>query len=114
MLLWCENCGAVHNGEPGDRCPACGEKKSRSPRENDPCFLCEKQILWAEMLEETLRNNEIPVIFKKKLGIGLALKVGPMMERVRIYVPYARLRDAEELLDQLFSEAGEPVDADGE
>ena len=64
------------------------------------------------MLEETLKNNGIPVIFKKKLGIGLALKVGPMMERVRIYVPYSRLAEAEDLVDQLFSAGDEAIEDD--
>ena len=113
MQLYCENCGAVYDGS---LCPACGAKDGRSPRENDPCFLCEKQILWADMLKETLENNGIPVIYKKKLGIGLALEVGLMMERVRVYVPFARLREAEDLLDQFFSETDGDAEApeDGE
>ena len=102
-MRFCEACSLAFDGV---RCPVCG-KAGRDPLPNDPCFLCEKQIMWAEMLKEALENNGIPVLFKKKLGIGLALKVGPMAESVKIYAPYARLTEAQSIADELFAASGE-------
>ncbi|HPY63295.1 MAG TPA: hypothetical protein PL100_01785 [Bacillota bacterium] len=98
-LLYCESCQLVFEG---DRCPACGCKRVREPLPNDPCFLCEKQLMWAEMLAEALKNNAIPVILKKRMGMGMALSVGPMAEHCKIYVPFARLDDSLEICEELF------------
>jgi len=57
-------------------------------------FSVEKQLMWAEMLAEALKNNGIPVILKKRMGMGMALSVGPMAEHCIIYVPFARLDDS--------------------
>ena len=56
--LYCENCQLVFEG---DRCPSCGRNRVREPLPNDPCFICEKQIMWGEMLAEALKNNGIDV-----------------------------------------------------
>jgi len=117
MLLYCENCQVLFEG---GRCPVCGSRKVREPFPNDACFLCEKQIAWGEMLKEVLENNGIPVFFKKRLGIGLALKVGPMMESVRIYVPYSCLQEARDIEAGLFAGdaagigGGDPEDEESE
>lgn len=63
--------------------------------------------MWGEMLEEALKNNGIPVFIKKRLGIGMALKVGPMMEYIRLYVPFSRWNDAERIEKELFAADGE-------
>lgn len=73
------------------------------PLPNDMCFLTEKELLWSDMLEDVLKQNNIPVFTKKMLGIGMALKVGPMCERVRIYVPYSYLQEAQMIIESLFS-----------
>lgn len=36
------------------------------------------------------------------LVIGMALKVGPMCERVKIYVPYSYLQEAQIIVESLF------------
>lgn len=38
----------------------------------------------------------------------MALKVGPILERVKLYVPFSRLQDAERIEVELFSE-GESI-----
>lgn len=98
--MYCEKCniafGATH-------CPICGSKNIRPPRSDDLCFLTEKEMIWAEMLEDILKQNNIPCLTKKALGIGMALKVGPMLERVKFYVPYFYLPEAEIIVESLFS-----------
>lgn len=98
--MYCEKCGLIFEE---NRCPACGNQNVRPPMPGDLCFLTEREALWAEMLEDVLKQNDIPCLTKNVLGAGLALKVGPMWERVRFYVPYSRLQNAKTLVDQLFS-----------
>jgi len=62
------------------------------------------------MLENVLKNNGIPVIVEKRLGAGMALKVGQMLEWVRVYVPFSRLQEAAEIEKELFSQ----TDGEGE
>ena len=100
-MLYCEKCQIAFDII---CCPVCGGEKARQPRSSDPCFLVEKEILWGELLEEALKNNGIPVLVKKRMGIGMALKVGPLLERVQIYVPFSRLEDSKDIVHDLFSE----------
>ena len=111
MLLYCENCRQIVE-EPV--CPFCGEKKVREPLPNDPCFLCEKQIVWGEMLEDALKEAGIPVLAKNRMGAGMAIKVGLMLERVRLYVPFARYEEAVKIADDLFAEADSEPDKEME
>jgi len=60
--------------------------------------------MWGEMLAEALKNNGIPVFLKKRMGIGMALKVGPMMERVKVYVPFSFLQESKKIVEELFPE----------
>ena len=65
--------------------------------------LTEKEMLWAGMLEDVLKQNDIPFFTKQILGAGLALKIGPMSERCRFYVPYSHFQEADELVESLFA-----------
>ena len=65
-------------------------------------FLTEKDRMWAEMLEEVLRNHEIPCNAVPVHGAGLTVRTG-MPEQFRIYVPESMKNQAEELLEELFS-----------
>lgn len=98
--MYCEKCGIIFEGK---RCPVCGDQNVRPPIPRDLCFLTEQETMWAEMLEDVLKQNDIPCLTKNVLGAGLALKVGPMSERVRFYVPYLHLQNAKAIVDELFS-----------
>lgn len=98
--MYCEKCGICFET---NCCPACGSKNVRTPQPDDMCFLTEKELLWSEMLEDILRQNHVPFLTKKALGIGMALKVGLMRERVRFYVPYSHLQEAQMIIESLFS-----------
>lgn len=67
------------------------------------CFLTEKDLLWGGMLADVLKQNKIPFLTKARLGAGMALKVGPAMERVLFYVPCSHLEQAKRLVDALFA-----------
>ena len=98
--MYCERCGILFEG---NRCPVCGNQNVRPPKPCDLCFLTEQETMWAEMLEDVLKQNGIPCLTKNVLGAGLALKVGPMLERVRFYIPYFHLQNAKDIVDELFS-----------
>ena len=105
MSLYCDNCYITFEGK---RCPVCGKKSDRGPLPDDPCFLTEKESLWAGMLEDVLGQNGVPFYAKKTLGAALALKVGPLSERSVFYVPFRFLEKAQSLVEELF--AAQPVD----
>lgn len=106
MLLYCEKCQIAFESV---RCPICKSGTLREPRSNDPCFLCEKPIMWAEMLKSVLQDNDIPVIFKNKLGAGLAIKVGYLNECAKVYVPFSCLGEAKGILNAFFGDIEEVV-----
>jgi len=82
-----------------------GQKRSECQNPNDLCLLCEKQIIWGRMLEELLKKKGIPAFLDETLGAGLALKVGPMKERVRVYVPYFGLQKSIKINNEYFPES---------
>ncbi len=98
--MYCERCSRIYSGV---NCPQCGSSAGRAPSSSDLCFLIEKASMWAQMLEDILIDNAIPYITKNRMGIGLALKVGPSLERVRFFVPYEYLTAAADITAVLFS-----------
>lgn len=64
-------------------------------------LLTEKEAMWAEMLAEVLRDNEIPCTSLPVLGAGFSMRTGTP-ERLRIFVPEDRLDAARELTEELF------------
>ena len=109
-MLYCEKCRAAV-GEEEKTCPVCGGKKLRPIREDDPCFLIEKDQIWSEVVEDSLRGAGIPFLMKGRMGAGLAINVGPMFEKNRYYVNFSDLDRAKEIMDGVFGE-GEEVEED--
>lgn len=108
--MYCEKCMTVYEG---DSCPSCGKNKGREVKPDDVCFLTEQDFISSGILEDVLKQNGIPHLRKNVMGAGVAIKVGPMLERSRFYVPYPRLQEAAEVVEELFSPAdGEPAEQD--
>jgi hypothetical protein len=80
----------------------------REVRPDDLCFLTEKEYIWAEMLADVLTQQNIRFMQKSVMGAGLALKVGPILDRIRFFVLQKDLAEAEEIVAGLFP------DTDGE
>ena len=99
-MMYCETCN--HLAE-GDRCPVCGSRNLREPKEKDPCFLTEQDFVSSGILEDVLKQNGIPFLRKNVLGAGVAIKVGPMLDRGRFYVAFDLLPKARELTEDLFA-----------
>ena len=102
--MYCEKCNRIMEG---DRCPVCKSRKIREPEANDPCYLTEQDYISSGILEDMLKQNDIPYLKKDVMGAGMAIKVGPMLERSRFYVPYEHLSNAQAILEYLFSAAEE-------
>lgn len=98
--MYCPNCYILANGT---HCPVCGSKKLRVPNQDDYCFLVEKELIWATVLEDLLKDNGLPFVIRNTLGAGLAAKIGPALERKRFFVPFQHYTRAKELEMEFFS-----------
>ena len=99
--MYCEKCCRIIEA---DRCPVCKSKRVREPEAKDPCFLTEQDYLSSGILEDLLKQNGIPYLKKDVMGAGLAIKVGPMLERSRFYVPFEQLESARAVTEEVFPE----------
>lgn len=97
----CPRCQSLSEGV---ACARCGYGPLQVPEADSLCFLTKQPALWSEMLEDVLRQNDIPVFTQNDLGAGLTSKIGSIMERVSFYVPFSRFSEAEDLVKTLFSD----------
>jgi hypothetical protein len=102
-MNYCENCMLL-TGE--DVCPRCRRKKLRPPKDDDFCFLADKEMIWGGMLADVLKQKGIPYYERSVLGAGLATETGFALERYRYYVPFSQLSEAREIVEELFGEEG--------
>ena len=90
----------------------------REPGPDDLCYLSEEGYVSSGILEDVLKQNGIPYLTKGVLGAGITMRIGPMLERCRFYVPWPRLEEAQAIREEIFSavpDGGEaPEEADGE
>ena len=99
-MMYCEKCNRIIEE---DRCPVCKSRKIREPEAKDPCYLTEQDYLTSGILEDLLKQNNIPYLKKDVMGAGLAIKVGPMLERSRFYVSFEQLNSATAIMEDLVS-----------
>lgn len=101
--MYCDRCRTVFSAS---SCPICGNENGREPDARDVCFLAEKDHIWSGMLEDVLKQHHIPVMTQSNIGAGMALKTGPLFERIRFYVPFSCLQEATAIVNELFSADG--------
>lgn len=70
--------------------------------ENDYVLLTEKEAMWAEMLMQALKDNDIPCTGIPVHGAGMVIRTG-IQECFKIYVPCSDLPKARDLVHELFS-----------
>ena len=111
--MYCEKCCRIIEG---DRCPVCRSRRVREEKPGDICLLTELDYVSSGILEDVLKQDGIPFLKKEVMGAGLAIKVGPMLDRSRFYVPYDTLESARSVADDLLSglEEGEAQAAEEE
>ena len=93
-----------------ERCPVCGSRKIRTPEATDPCFLTEQDFVSSGILEDVLQQKGIPFLKKNVMGAGMAIRVGPMLDRSRFYVPFEHMQKALPLLEDLFAVPAEEAE----
>ena len=101
MIYFCEKCFMASEEK---QCHCCGRTNLRGVQQDDMCFVCEKPIIWGEMLVNALKDNGVPVNFTKRLGIGAAMKIGPTLDTIKIYVPYYYLEKSVHIVKSMFSD----------
>ena len=101
-MMYCEKCKSLFTSS---HCPNCNGKAVRDPGSNDLCFLTEQQQPWSEMLKDVLEQNCIPSFTQNVLGAGMVMKVGPILERIKFYVPFSHFEKAKQIVEELFSDA---------
>lgn len=99
-MIYCEKCKRVLEG--GRRCPSCGSRRLRDLLPEDLCYLTETDPMFGGMLKDLLEQNGFTVVTGSAMGAGLAMRVGPMFDRVRFYVPYTQFPAASELVEAFF------------
>lgn len=72
-------------------------------RQEGMCFLAEKDVIWAGVLADVLKQHQIPFAKESSLGAGMAIRAGSLLESIRFFVPAAQLDAARELVDELFA-----------
>lgn len=104
-MTYCEKCRTLV----ADSCPLHGSKHLREPRDNDPVLIAQLSGISAAMLEGLLLDEKLPFQQEGRLGAGMSVWIGRMMETYSFYVPYG-LRDKALELYALVCEA--PLGAD--
>ncbi|MDO5325728.1 MAG: hypothetical protein Q4G00_03290 [Clostridia bacterium] len=98
--MYCESCCRLTDTE---TCPECGKKLLRPVRENDPCFVLSTGQIWADMVCDVLKQNEIPFLKQGRMGAGLTMLTGIPLETYSLYVPYSHFEQAKEIADALIA-----------
>jgi len=70
--------------------------------DNGYVLLVEKEEMWAKMLMQVLKDNNVPCAALPVYGAGFTVKTGTQ-ERLKVYVSYECLPQATALVEELFS-----------
>ena len=99
--MYCEKCKHLFDG---DSCPNCRRSRARPVKPEDPCYLAEKGEPWSSMLADVLRQSKIPFQTDGRMGAGLAVRAGTMLESKRFFVRWDDFERANMIVDELFGE----------
>ena len=97
--MYCERCNRLVYKP---KCPGCGRKDLRLPRDDDFCFLTEPEHLWTQALRDLLQDNGVEYVTRNVHGAGMVAKTG-IPQRVRFFVRYRDYQQAKELNEAFFS-----------
>ena len=103
-MQYCTDCKRLVEGP---SCCYCGNRKLRVPLDADFCMVAELIYPEAAMLEELYGDNGIPCTARSIYGAGITVKLGSNLDRIRLYVPYNRYEEAEQLKQAFFDGAAE-------
>ena len=98
MMVYCEKCKLLFSSS---HCPGCNCKTDRKPESDDLCLLVEQPQLWGDMLKDVLTQNDIPTFTQSVIGAGMAIKTGPLSERIKFYVPFSHYKKARQIVEEV-------------
>ncbi len=101
-MTYCEDCRRVFDARTFT-CPHCEGTHLRSAVDADICYLIELPELTSTLLASVLEEAGIPFLRKGRLGAGFAMNIGLNRESERFYVPFAHLKAAQTLTEELFA-----------
>ncbi len=107
-MSYCEKCKTLVQSS----CPVHKEKHLREPQENDPVLIAELSGIPAAMLEGVFLDEKLPFLKEGRLGAGMSIWIGQMMETYSFYVPYALYEQAKGLYALVCEPQAEELDAD--
>ncbi len=81
----------------GDVCPVCGSARVREIREDDECLVLEGDAVQTGILEDVLKQEQIPCFRQSQTGAAMAMFTGRQLERFNVLVPYSRYEEAKEI-----------------
>ena len=97
--MYCERCNRLVYKP---KCPGCGRKDLRLPRDDDFCFLTEPEHLWTQALRDLLQDNGVEYVTRNVHGAGMVAKTG-IPQRVRFFVRFRDYQRAKELNEAFFN-----------
>lgn len=89
-MNYCEKCRTIVE----DTCPLHKTKHLREPQPNDPVLIAELNGIAAAMFEGVLLDEKVPFLKEGRLGAGMSVWIGSMMEIYSFYVPFAVREEA--------------------
>lgn len=102
-MLFCERCNVI-TGE--NRCPSCGNKILRNVKDDDFCLFTKASAYDYEMLEFTLKENDIDVVGVPFYPNGVTYAAAGRASGRRVYIRY-RDRDAATAIFETLFGSGE-------
>lgn len=98
-------CPSCHILVRSNRCSKCQRRYLEPPTADDYCLLTQQDTPWAGILEDCLRQNQIPYLTQSITGAGMTAKMGISQETTLFFVRYAHYAQAKCLEEELFAAA---------
>ncbi len=92
-MQYCEKCRTLCEST----CETHKKKYLRQPEGNDPIFLAQLSGFPSAMLEGILLDEKVPFLKEGRMGAGMSVWVGSMMEQYSFYVPFMIYDQAKDL-----------------
>lgn len=97
--MYCKRCLMLVKG---DVCDNCGNHRLVEPTDEDLVLVAEKTTIWAGMLADVFRKNNIVFYTRERLGAAITALAGSSIETIRFYVPLSQRDQALDILEGLF------------
>lgn len=98
-VFYCAHCRKTSKK---DTCSTCG-RDTKLPQEEDPIYMGELPASQRNALQIAFSATDIPFTALSTLGSGFTLSAGEIFETYKVYVPYARSREAQAAFDQVMA-----------